>query len=75
MEREGGTDGCAGTESLDLEEASELEDALAHAGNANPGLTGRAIDSAQAGFWNSLSVIAHFNFDVMAGTGHSNGCS
>lgn len=74
MEREGGTDGCAGTESLDLEEASELEYALAHAGDANPGLSRRAIDSAQAGFWNSLPVIAHFDFDVMPGTGKANGC-
>lgn len=74
MEREGGTHGCAGIESLDLEEASKLEDALAHAGDANPGLSSRAIESAQAGFWNSLAVIAYFDFDVMAIPDQANGC-
>ena len=39
MEREGNADRGAGIECLDVEQASELENALAHAGDANPGLS------------------------------------
>ena len=74
MEREGNADRGAGIECLDVEQASELENALAHAGDANPGLSRGAIDPTQAGLWNSLAVIRHFDFDVMASPGEANGC-
>jgi len=74
MERQGGTDGGSGIQSMDLEVASELDDAFAHARDPNARLSRRAIDPAQAGFWNPLAVIAHFDFDVIAGTGEPNGC-